>query len=152
MTDFNRVTCVAVFVLLLSTLVGESDAAQNGRRQRYSSKQRAAIRAMPILERPSRPGHFYGNTVRRNAASKSKQSSVVAKQRVVKPAVTQPNGQQAIAGAKLDPSRLGELPTEKEIITTPEADGPIVPLQSKLSLADSKQQVDGPNYRSAAKD
>jgi hypothetical protein len=21
---------------------------------------------MPILERPSRPGHFYGNTVRRN--------------------------------------------------------------------------------------
>lgn len=29
---------------------------------------RKEIRAMPILERPSRPGHFYGNAVRRNAA------------------------------------------------------------------------------------
>lgn len=28
---------------------------------------RREIRSMPILERPSRPGHFYGNTVRRNA-------------------------------------------------------------------------------------
>jgi hypothetical protein len=27
---------------------------------------RKEIRQMPILERPSRPGHFYGNTVRRN--------------------------------------------------------------------------------------
>jgi hypothetical protein len=27
---------------------------------------RAEIRAMPITERPSRPGHFYGNAVRRN--------------------------------------------------------------------------------------
>ncbi len=26
---------------------------------------RQAIRQTPILERPSRPGHFYGNTVRR---------------------------------------------------------------------------------------
>lgn len=26
---------------------------------------RTEIRAMPIQERPSRPGHFYGNTVRR---------------------------------------------------------------------------------------
>jgi hypothetical protein len=28
---------------------------------------RKDIRATPILERPSRPGHFYGNTVRRTA-------------------------------------------------------------------------------------
>ena len=28
---------------------------------------RAEIRAMPIHNRPSRPGHFYGNTVRRRA-------------------------------------------------------------------------------------
>lgn len=27
---------------------------------------RRDIRQMPILERPSRPGHFYGNAVRRN--------------------------------------------------------------------------------------
>jgi hypothetical protein len=28
------------------------------------SAERQAIRQMPILERPNRPGHFYGNTVR----------------------------------------------------------------------------------------
>jgi hypothetical protein len=28
---------------------------------------RREIRQMPILERPSRPGHFYGNSVRRSA-------------------------------------------------------------------------------------
>lgn len=28
---------------------------------------RQEIRSMPILERPNRPGHFYGNTVRRRA-------------------------------------------------------------------------------------
>jgi hypothetical protein len=27
--------------------------------------QRQAIREMPLLMRPNRPGHFYGNTVRR---------------------------------------------------------------------------------------
>ena len=26
--------------------------------------RREAIRSMPLLERPNRPGHFYGNTVR----------------------------------------------------------------------------------------
>jgi hypothetical protein len=26
---------------------------------------REAIRRMPLIERPDRPGHFYGNTVRR---------------------------------------------------------------------------------------
>jgi hypothetical protein len=26
---------------------------------------KTSIRSMPITERPSRPGHFYGNTVRR---------------------------------------------------------------------------------------
>jgi hypothetical protein len=29
---------------------------------------RREIRQMPITERPSRPGHFYGNAVRRNQA------------------------------------------------------------------------------------
>lgn len=33
--------------------------------QAYSAAERAAIRSMPITVRPSRPGHFYGNTVRR---------------------------------------------------------------------------------------
>jgi len=30
----------------------------------YSPAERAAIRSMPITQRPYRPGHFYGNTVR----------------------------------------------------------------------------------------
>lgn len=30
---------------------------------------RQEIRSMPILERPNRPGHFYGNTVRRRAGT-----------------------------------------------------------------------------------
>jgi hypothetical protein len=30
----------------------------------YSAAERAAIRSMPITQRPDRPGHFYGNTVR----------------------------------------------------------------------------------------
>ena len=33
--------------------------------QAYTAAQREAIRQMPLLERPNRPGHFYGNTVRR---------------------------------------------------------------------------------------
>ncbi|HEY5314872.1 MAG TPA: hypothetical protein VIK18_20225 [Pirellulales bacterium] len=33
--------------------------------QAYTASQREAIRAMPITTRPFRPGHFYGNTVRR---------------------------------------------------------------------------------------
>jgi hypothetical protein len=32
---------------------------------------RQAIRQTPILERPSRPGHFYGNTVRRLSGVRS---------------------------------------------------------------------------------
>ncbi|HYW79588.1 MAG TPA: hypothetical protein VE890_08425 [Thermoguttaceae bacterium] len=32
---------------------------------RTQAAHREAIRQMPILERPNRPGHFYGNTVRR---------------------------------------------------------------------------------------
>ena len=30
----------------------------------YTAAQRAAIRAMPIQQRPNRPGHVYGNTIR----------------------------------------------------------------------------------------
>jgi hypothetical protein len=29
------------------------------------AEERAVIRSMPMGERPNRPGHFYGNTVRR---------------------------------------------------------------------------------------
>jgi hypothetical protein len=33
--------------------------------------QREAIRQMPLLMRPNRPGHFYGNTVRRMHARRN---------------------------------------------------------------------------------
>jgi hypothetical protein len=32
---------------------------------REMAMSRRDIREMPIMQRPSRPGHFYGNTVRR---------------------------------------------------------------------------------------
>ncbi len=32
------------------------------------AKRAAAIRRMPLLRRPNRPGHFIGNTIRRNHA------------------------------------------------------------------------------------
>ena len=31
------------------------------------SRRSAAIRRMPLLQRPNRPGHFIGNTIRNNA-------------------------------------------------------------------------------------
>ncbi|MDO4574906.1 MAG: hypothetical protein Q4D98_06790 [Planctomycetia bacterium] len=37
--------------------------------QAHAGYTRAAIRSMPILERPNRPGHFYGNAVRRRAGT-----------------------------------------------------------------------------------
>ncbi len=39
-------------------------AAGNARRSENAAV-RQAIRVTPLLERPDRPGHFYGNTVRR---------------------------------------------------------------------------------------
>ncbi len=36
-----------------------------------ASMSRREIRSMPIVQRPSRPGHFYGNAVRRNYARSS---------------------------------------------------------------------------------
>jgi hypothetical protein len=35
-----------------------------------TTMSRGEIRQMPILERPGRPGHFYGNAVRRSATRK----------------------------------------------------------------------------------
>ena len=49
----------ALIVLGTSFVVPETQAVA------YTAAQRAAIRSMPIEKRPNRPGHFYGNTVRR---------------------------------------------------------------------------------------
>ncbi|REK15737.1 MAG: hypothetical protein DWQ37_07925 [Planctomycetota bacterium] len=52
-----RITMLALLVL---ATVASWAAARN-----YTGLSRQQIRSMPILERPSRPGHFYGNAVRR---------------------------------------------------------------------------------------
>lgn len=49
--------------LLVLVVVGAVFSAQPTEAA-YTASQRAAIRAMPITQRPYRPGHFYGNTVR----------------------------------------------------------------------------------------
>ncbi len=53
-------------ILIVATiLTGVSFVTEPAPASAYSSAQRAAIRQMPIEKRPDRPGHFYGNTVRR---------------------------------------------------------------------------------------
>lgn len=55
----RRGLLLSVLVLALATM-SVGDVFANSR-QAY----REAIRSMPLLERPNRFGHFYGNTVRR---------------------------------------------------------------------------------------
>lgn len=45
--------------------VAATHEAEALRRGQTASSNRQAIKQMPILQRPSRLGHFYGNTVRR---------------------------------------------------------------------------------------
>ena len=87
---------VAVFASVFCTAINTVDAAESGRRQRAGAQKRAAIRAMPILERPSRPGHFYGNAVRRNASAKLKQSTAVASKPGIVPAVNKIKEMEAV--------------------------------------------------------
>jgi hypothetical protein len=49
-----------VALILLVTMFAAVQADAVG----YSASDRAAIRAMPITQRPNRPGHFYGRTIR----------------------------------------------------------------------------------------
>ena len=57
----------AVFCLLLFGFTFVSLPAEARRVQLVAPRQmhRQVIRQMPLLERPNRVGHFYGNTVRR---------------------------------------------------------------------------------------
>jgi hypothetical protein len=48
---------VVLAAVVFTGVAGEASAV-------YTPAQRAAIRAMPITQRPYRPGHVYGNTVR----------------------------------------------------------------------------------------
>lgn len=51
---------VLIGLLLVVAAVAEIELPQA-----TAAYNRAAIRSMPITTRPMRPGHFYGNTVRR---------------------------------------------------------------------------------------
>jgi hypothetical protein len=48
---------VVLAALVFAGIAGEASAV-------YTPAQRTAIRSMPITQRPYRPGHVYGNTVR----------------------------------------------------------------------------------------
>jgi hypothetical protein len=48
---------IALTLIAAAVLPGPVSAA--------TASSRAAIKSMPITERPNRVGHFYGNTVRR---------------------------------------------------------------------------------------
>ncbi len=67
--------CIAVAALFVlpqtlstangQTLVSSALTTPALSNMRTQAAHREAIRQMPILMRPNRPGHFYGNTVRR---------------------------------------------------------------------------------------
>ncbi len=48
--------------LATSTWGAETTPTPSDTQDRAATRE--AIRSMPLLERPNRPGHFYGNTVR----------------------------------------------------------------------------------------
>ncbi|HEX4147272.1 MAG TPA: hypothetical protein VHY91_27490 [Pirellulales bacterium] len=49
---------IATALIAAAVMPSPADAAS-------STDSRTSIKSMPIVARPSRPGHFYGNTVRR---------------------------------------------------------------------------------------
>jgi hypothetical protein len=50
---------------IAALVIAASAAVSTAWARNYTNLSRREIRQMPILERPSRPGHFYGNAVRR---------------------------------------------------------------------------------------
>jgi hypothetical protein len=56
--------CGMIAIALIATVSAFSSFTSECE-ARSRAEVRSQIRAMPILERPSRPGHIYGNTVRR---------------------------------------------------------------------------------------
>lgn len=77
----TKIYCsIAVAGLLFTSTIGTTAAAEPGWSPVVlpTGEYRAEIKAMPIQNRPYRPLHFYGNTVRRNYyRSNSPQSRVV---------------------------------------------------------------------------
>ncbi len=60
--------CFLMFMLYTTYSANGAEAnvvRRASNRFQTGAQRRQAIRAMPLLERPYRVGHFYGNTVRR---------------------------------------------------------------------------------------
>lgn len=68
---FRLVVAAFLAILILPALAAANPASAPSNRRAVpaptapDSLSREAIRQMPLLERPDRPGHVYGNTVRR---------------------------------------------------------------------------------------
>lgn len=64
-----RNAALGVFFLLLIFVMGDVSAMAASANTSYpiiaTGKQREQIKAIPITQRPYRPLHFYGNSVRR---------------------------------------------------------------------------------------
>ena len=61
---FRRLLVAIAFMVL--SAASSAQAARRWERNTFSNtRRRAQIKSMHILNRPNRPGHFYGNTVRR---------------------------------------------------------------------------------------
>ena len=61
--------CLLFAAITLTAQFGNSAEARSTRFSLQANASRAAaIRRMPLLQRPNRPGHFIGNTIRNNRA------------------------------------------------------------------------------------
>jgi len=72
---YHRLLAVSLLVFCMLVVAGAPRPAEADPTDRVRSTARLsrgayrqAIRRMPLLERPNRPGHFYGNAVRRSRA------------------------------------------------------------------------------------
>jgi len=69
MISRGAIGLVAISLIAIAAALWFAPAVTSSRpsqaRARTASSNRQAIKQMPILQRPSRFGHFYGNTVRR---------------------------------------------------------------------------------------
>ena len=72
--------CLTALFVLLAILASTKLLSAANR----TGMSRQEIKAMPITERPNRPGHFYGNTVRRTTDVKEPASSSGPKSPIVK--------------------------------------------------------------------
>lgn len=60
----RTLTCLAVAAVAAACLA-VAPLPPDATRVVATNLSREQIRSMPVVERPSRPGHFYGNAVRR---------------------------------------------------------------------------------------